>query len=67
MHEQGYTQTDMEQLDRIALGRKNHEATAEETRYYGAVMQPHQGGGRNDVKTKEDCEHKQLVYLKKEH
>ena len=68
MHEQGYTQTDMEQFDRKAFGRKHHEAIAEEMRYYGdqcAVMQPHQGGGRNDVKTKEECEHKQLVHWKK--
>ena len=32
-HEQGYTQTDMEEFDRIVLERKNYVATREERRY----------------------------------
>ena len=54
-HEQGYTQTGMEEFDRRALERKKFLATPEERRYYRDqynVVQPNQGGGSNTVKTK---------------
>ena len=34
MHAQGYTQTDIDEFDGIALERKNYAATREERRYY---------------------------------
>ena len=55
MHEQGYTQTDMEEFDRKALGGKGHAATPAERRYCRdqyTVVPPNQGGGSNTVKTK---------------
>ena len=53
--EQGYTQTDMDEFDRVVLERKKYVATPEEWRYYKdqyTVVQPKQGGGSNTVKTK---------------
>ena len=70
MHEKGYTQTDMEQFDRIAVERRNCVATPEERRYcrdqYSVVQQSNQGGGSNTVKPKEHLEHKELEQRKKE-
>ena len=43
MHQQGNTQTDMEEFDRTALERKNHAATCGERRYHRdlyTVVQP---------------------------
>ena len=62
MHEQVYTQTDMDEFERIALGRKDYVGTLEERRYHRDqhnIVQPNQGGGSNTVKTKEHPEHKQ--------
>ena len=57
MQEQGYTQSDMEEFDRLALERKNnYVATPEERRYYRdqyKVAQPNQGGGSDTANTKQ--------------
>ena len=45
MHEQGHTQSNMEEFDRIAGGSVNHVAAPEEKRYYKdqyTVVQPKQ-------------------------
>ena len=50
MQEQEYTQTDMKELDRIALKWKNFLTTPEEKRYFRdqyTVVQLNQGGGSN--------------------
>ena len=62
MREQGYTQTDMENVDRISLGRKNHVASPEERRSYRdpcTVVQPN-----HTVKTTNHLGDKQLVQWK---
>ena len=64
MHDQTYTQTGVEEFDKIALKRKTRVATPAERRCYRnqrTVVQPNQGGGSNTVKSKEHPEHKQLA------
>ena len=64
MHEQGYTQTDLEEFDRIELERKKYVATLEEMCYcrgqYTIVL-PNRGGGSNTMKTEEHPEYQQLA------
>ena len=67
-HKQGYTQTHMNELDRIVLERKSDVATPEERRYYRdqyPVVQTNQVDDSNTVKTKEHREYKHLVQWKK--
>ena len=64
MHEQGYTQSEVEEFDREALKRKNYVATHGERRYcrdQHKVVQSNQGGGSDTVKTKCHPGHKQIV------
>ena len=63
MHEQGYTQSDMEEFDRRVLESKYYvKGVTTET----STAQPNQGGGSNNVKTKERPEYKQIVQWNKE-
>ena len=55
-HEQGYTQSDMEEFDRTANEKKKriYVASSTERAYCRGeykVVQPSQGGGSNTVKT----------------
>ena len=65
MNQQRYTQTDMEEFDRIALERKKYAAILEEDKHHCRdqymVVQPKQGGGINNVRNKEHPEYLQLV------
>ena len=69
MHEQGYTQTDMEEFDRIAHDSREYVATPTERTHYkdqNKVVQPCQGGGSDTVKTEAHPECQQIVQWKKE-
>ena len=62
MHEQGYTQTDRQDLNSTALERKNFAASPGASRYYRdqyTAVQPNQGGS-STMKTTEHLEYKQL-------
>ena len=68
MHEQGYTQTDRQDLNSTALERKNFAASPGARRCYRdqyTAVQPNQGGN-STVKTTEHLEYKQLVQWKTE-
>ena len=59
----------MEEFDRIALGRKSHVATPEESGYNRdqyTMVQSNQGGDSNTAKTKQHLEYKQLVQWNRE-
>ena len=65
MDEQGYTHTNMEYLDRAALGRKNYVATPEEKSYYKDFKtrscNPIKEEAAAPWRTKKHPEHKQVV------
>ena len=69
MHEQGYTQSDMEEFDRTATDDRNYVATPAGRAYCRdqcKVVQPYQGGGSDTVKTEAHPECQQIVQWKKE-
>ena len=63
MHEQGYTQSDMEEFERIAIDKRDYVASSTERachRDQYKVVQPNQGGGSDTAKTEEHFEYKQF-------
>ena len=65
MHDKGYTQSNVEEIDSLAMKRKTYVATLDDrrvtTKDQHKLVQPNQGGGSNTVKIEERPEHKQLV------
>ena len=66
-HEQRYTQSDMEEYDRISNDKRIYVASSKERACYRdqyKVVQPHQRGGSNTAKTEAHLKHKQFVQWK---
>ena len=68
VHEQGYTQYDMEECDSIAHEKWIYVASSDERACYRGqykVVQPYQGGGSDTMKTEEHPEYKQFYTVVK--
>ena len=69
MHEQGYSPSNMEELDRTANEDWTYVALSYERAYCRGshkVVQPHQGGGSDTIGTKERPGYNQVVQWKRE-
>ena len=64
MHEQGHTQSDMEEFDRIANDKKMYVASSTERTFHRGqykTVRTDQGGDSDIVKTEEHPEYKKIV------